>query len=219
MSFQQLADFLLLISGLYAAFRMSGVLIKTEYWHSRILAISGITLFLTLIFNYLRLYAGGNLPNSFFVQAAGWSRMITIAILLSGLMEYIRDSKPEYARFPQIFILLPLLLIVVWPFIDRTFVLKRWLICTYEGAALLAAFLLIGLNHYKGKQNQLTLIGLGFLTVSYLVFWVPVDVLRQNPWLWELLFAFALIVTVHGWIAYNKEVLSIGTNTNINAME
>ncbi|HKI44761.1 MAG TPA: hypothetical protein VKA08_05420 [Balneolales bacterium] len=214
MNFQHLADFLLLVSGLYTAFRMTGVFMKTQDWHSRILAIASITLFLTLSLYYLHLHFGTNLENDFFLQAAGWARMITIAIVLAGLMEYIRYSKPEYARFPQVFISLPLLLILVWPFIDGTLVLKEWLICAYEGGGLLAGFMLIAMNHHKGVQNQLTLIGLGFMSIAYLVFWLPVSLLRENAWLWELLFAFSLIVTVHGWVAYNNEILAVEGNLN-----
>ena len=214
MTFQHLADFLLLVTGLYTAFRMAAVFMKTENWHSRILAIASLTLFLTLSLYYLHYHFATNMDNDFFLQAAGWARMITIAIVLAGLMEYIRFSKPEYARFPQVFISLPLLLILVWPFIDATLVLKEWLICAYEGGGLLAGFMLIAMNHHKGNQNQLTLIGLGFMAVAYLVFWLPIDVFRQNAWLWELLFAFSLIVTVHGWVAYNKDVLAVEGDLN-----
>lgn len=214
MTFQHLADFLLLVSGLYTVFRMAGVFIKTQNWHSRLLAIASITLFITLILYYLHFHLGDALENDFFLEAAGWARMITIATLLTGLMEYIRFSKPEYARFPQLFIFLPLLLILVWPFIDHTLVLKEWLVCAYEGGGLLAGFMLIAMNHHKGNQNQLTLIGLGFMAVAYLVFWLPINILRQNAWLWELLFAFSLIVTVHGWVAYTNEVLAVEGDLN-----
>lgn len=217
MNFQHMADFLLLVSGLYVAFRLTGILIRTSIWHSRILSISGIMLFITLGFYYLHQHFANTLQDDFIHQAAGWSRMITIAFVLTGLMEYIRYSKPEYARFPQIFILLPILLIIVWPFIDRTLVLKEWLICSYEGAGLLSGFLLIAMNNYKGNQNQMTMIGLGFLSVAYLVFWLPVNILRENAWLWELIFAMGLIVTVHGWIAYNNEILSAVT-TDMNTI-
>lgn len=219
MSFQHLADFLLLISGLYTAFRMSGVFIKAGEWHSKILAVASVFLFVTLTLYYIHKNFGSTLENDFYLQAAGWTRMITIALVLSGLMEYIRYSKPEYARFPQVFIFLPLLLILVWPFIDRTLVLKEWLICAYEGGGLLAAFMLIAMNHYKGDQNQLTLIGLGFLSIAYLIFWLPIDILRQNAWLWELVFAMALIVTVHGWVAYNDGIPSAETTLNTNTIE
>ncbi len=218
MTFQHLADFILLVSGLYVAFRMFTVLLRTSTLHSRILAGSSIFLFLTLALCYLHIYTVSNLQRNLSLQIAGWSRMITISLILCGLMEYIHYSKPEYARFPQVFIFLPLLLIVVWPFIDRTLVLKDWLICTYEGAGIVAGFLLIGMNQYKGMQNQMTMIGLGFLAVSYLVFWLPVNILIQNTWIWELIFSLGLIVIVHGWVAYDNEILAT-RDTNLNPIE
>lgn len=218
MTFQHLADFLLLVSGLYAAFRMFTIMLKTNMLHSRILAGSSIILFVTLALFYLHIYTDSVLQDDLFIQIAGWARMITIAVILSGLMQYIHFSKPEYARFPQVFIFLPLLLIVVWPFIDRTLVLKEWMICTYEGAGLIAGFLLIGMNFYKGKQNQLVLIGLGFLALSYLVFWLPIAVLKENAWIWELIFSMGLIVAVHGWIAYDGEAVN-SPETEINPIE
>lgn len=220
MTFQHLADFLLLVSGLYAAFRMFTVLLKTSTLHSRILSGSTIVLFVTLALFYIHTYTGTGsaFQDDLFLRIAGWSRMITIAVILCGLMEYIRYSKPEYARFPQVFIFLPLLLIVVWPFIDRTLVLKEWLICTYEGAGLVAGFLLIGMNQYKGIQNQLVLIGLGFLALSYLVFWLPFSMLRENAWIWELIFAIGLIVVVHGWLAYDSETTA-ALNTDLDHIE
>lgn len=218
MTFQHLADFLLLVSGLYAAFRMFTVLLKTSTLHSRILSGSTIVLFVTLALFYIHTYTGSAFQDDLFLQIAGWSRMVTIAVILCGLMEYIRYSKPEYARFPQVFIFLPLLLIVVWPFIDKTLVLKEWLICTYEGAGLIAAFLLIGINRYKGMQNQLVLIGLFFLALSYLVFWLPISIIRENAWIWEFIFAVGLIVVVHGWLAYDSETTT-ALNTDPDPIE
>ncbi len=207
MSYQRLADFLLLISGLYVCLRMGMIFWKAVSWHIRILAVSGFTLFLTLLLYYVSGYIGVSHSLEMMI---GWGRIITITILLIGLMEYTHYSKPEYARFPRMFIFLPLLLLVFWPFIDRTLVLKEWLMGIYEGGGLVAAILLVAINRHKGEQNYLTLVGLCLFAVSYLTYWFSSDIFQGNGWIWEISFCIALIVSVHGWIGYHNEMLAAG---------
>lgn len=128
-----------------------------------------------------------------------WGSVITIAFVLSGLMLLIRNSKPEFARFPGVFVGLPLLLILSFPFVADSMIIMYWLIGIYEACAIIVAIMMHSVLSLKNHANYIVLGGIGILLLAYLFYWLPVELFRSEPALWQTVLAIGIIVTIHGY--------------------
>lgn len=128
-----------------------------------------------------------------------WGSVIAIAFILCGLMELIRDSKPEFARFPKAFIALPVLIIISFPFITETIVLKYWLLGIYEATAIIVAIMMHVVLSKKDSSHLTILAGIVLLAFSYLFYWLPVEFFNSHALLWQIVMIIGLVVTIQGY--------------------
>ncbi len=95
--------------------------------------------------------------------AREWGDLVAITFTLCGLFVKIRNSKPIFARFPLYLTMLPLLVIVFYPLIVDSNVVKELLQITYQGGAIIVSLLVVSINHFLYRQRS-------FLLISCLVF-------------------------------------------------
>tara|TARA_B100000965_G_scaffold391825_1_gene400474 strand:+ start:145305 stop:145802 length:498 start_codon:yes stop_codon:yes gene_type:complete len=133
----------------------------------------------------------------FTVQAREWGDLIGLTLAMSALYEEIRLSKPVFARFPTQLTFLPLIVILFYPLIVDSTVVKELLFQTYEGGMLIVALLLFSNNHKFYSKSYLLIGGLLLLTVSYIMKWFFYD-LNAAQVLTGVLFSAGLVITTIG---------------------
>lgn len=147
---------------------------------------------LRILFNYMDLV----FPYNAFID---WGRIVSLAALMSGLIEFIRHSKPEFARFPKFFVALPVLIIVSYPFIINTIVLKEWLIAIYEGGSLTVALLMHGVHSRKNKEHYFILSGLAILLITFVLYWFTKSYIYDYNMFWQTGLFISIIIIVSGF--------------------
>lgn len=102
-----------------------------------------------------------------------WLEIGWIAFFLAALALIIRHVKPEFARFPRAFAILPLLIVPTHYLGINTLVLKEWVVAIYLGGSLLISFLLCAVWFYRDNAHWKTLVAIVFFIVSFLIEWNP----------------------------------------------
>lgn len=100
-------------------------------------------------------------------QILEWSRIISVVILLCGLGVKVRYAKPKITRAPIILSFLPVLLLLVHPFVQNTLILKDVLINFYHGGGLLIALMMYTIKAQKNNGYYGVLIGVLVVSIGY----------------------------------------------------
>jgi len=128
-----------------------------------------------------------------------WAEIVAVALVLCYLALLIRDSKPVFARFPFAFTALPLLIIITFPLVQNTIVLKDWVIGLYEGGALLIGLLVFGVKTSKDERFTLLTAGLLIFLGCFLAVWLVPKTAVIYDMLWKGLLIFGIGLTIHGY--------------------
>ena len=128
-----------------------------------------------------------------------WASVFGVSFLLSAAAALIRDFKPAFSRFPKAFAFFPLVLIVVYPLILETVIVKNWAIAIYQGGSLFIGLLIYS---YKAQQNgkfAYVVVGLIFLLITFILFWLPDTVFYLPVYVWILLLACGILIITVGY--------------------
>jgi hypothetical protein len=128
-----------------------------------------------------------------------WGHIVCLALVLSSLAVFIRESKPVFAQFPMLYTALPLLIVFSYILVYDTYALKNWLIAIYQGGAILVSLLMYSVYTYHRKNYAMVLAGVGLFVISYLLFWYVPGFNEAYHWVWKLLVGSAMLVTVLGY--------------------
>jgi hypothetical protein len=128
-----------------------------------------------------------------------WGHIVFLALVLSSLAVFIRESKPVFAQFPMLYTALPLLIVFSYILVYDTYALKNWLIAIYQGGAILVSLLMYSVYTYHRKSYAMVLAGVGLFVISYLLFWYVPGFNEAYHWVWKLLVGSAMLVTVLGY--------------------
>lgn len=143
-----------------------------------------------------------------FILAREWGDLIGITFTLSALFIKIRNSKPVFARFPLYLTLLPFLVLIFYPLVINSVVVKDLLQTTYQGGAIIVGLLVLSINHYLYRGRGLLLFASILFFIAFILFWFFTDSLNQlAEVLSKILFSSGIIVATFG-------VKKISENTN-----
>lgn len=118
-------------------------------------------------------------------QASDWAQVTCMAFVLSAITLVIREAKPEFARYPRVFALLPLCIVPVHYFGMHTLVLKDWVLGIYQAGALIIGALLYGSWLFRDVRFLTSFIAVMILMVTFLFYWSPFGLgtgLSSNVW-------------------------------------
>lgn len=133
-----------------------------------------------------------------------WGHLICLAFVLSSLAVFVRESKPVFAQFPLIYTALPLFVIISYFFVLNSTVLRNWLFFVYQGGALFVALMMYGLYAYRVKKYVTIFAGIILFLISYILYW-SIDVFSNSLfWIWQLVLATAIFITVLGYKQAHK---------------
>ena len=128
-----------------------------------------------------------------------WGHITALAFVLSSLAVFIRESKPVFAQFPLLYTALPLLIVISYLLVHNTYALKNWLLAIYQGGAITVALLMYSVYSYRRKEYTLVLVGITVLLFSHVLYWYVPQIQESYNWIWQILLAVGLIVTVKGY--------------------
>lgn len=199
---------ILLAGGLYALWKLSLVAARSERLTFRVLLASAVFLCLA----QAAVLFAAVLPEGLAAGMSEWGHVLLLACVLGALALFVRESKPAFARFPLLYTLLPLLIVISYFLVRDTYALKEWMLAIYQGGALAVALLMYGVYQYRRGGYGRVLGGVALMAAAYAAYWLlPLqDVVRD--WSWQLLLAGGLVLLIHGY----EQVLPAGI-TALNA--
>lgn len=156
-----------------------------------------------ILIMHLFVFADNFIDSSTFSAVANfifeWGHVTCLALVLSSLAVFIRESKPVFAQFPMLYTGLPLLIVISYILVKDTYALKNWLISIYQGGAITVALLMYSVYTYRRNQYVLILSGVVIFLLSYLFYWHIPIIQESYPWVWQVLFAVGLVTTTLGY--------------------
>ena len=142
-----------------------------------------------------------------------WGHVSSLAFVLSSLAVFIRESKPVFAQFPMLYTALPLLIVLSYILVKDTYAIKTWLVAIYQGGAITVALLMYGVYAYRRASYVVILSGVCIFLLSHILFWYVPGVQQYYPWIWKLLLAMGMIITILG---YEKAEVQEQTEPSLN---
>lgn len=143
-----------------------------------------------------------------------WGHVLCLSFVLSSLAIFIRDSKPAFAQFPLSYTALPLLIVVSYILVQDTYAIKIWLLSIYQAGAILVATLMYSVYTYRNSEYWLILVGSSLFVICYLLFWYVPVIDESYPWIWQIVLAASIIVTVLGYEKVGEQMTQTVAETN-----
>ena len=101
-----------------------------------------------------------------------WVKLLALVTLLAGLGLLIRQSKPKVTRAPIILTFLPFLLILAYPLIMETFIIKQFMFNLLFIGAVIISTLMYSFLTFRERNYQIVLLAIVFFAIALLVEYV-----------------------------------------------
>ncbi len=153
----------------YLLLNIGFILIRQAYYnqllHRYMLAIASGLFSLVITINILKLIPV-SLNATITDIAHDWIRLCAQLFLLTGLGLLIRHSKPKVTQAPIILSFLPFLLILAYPLIVDTLMIKKFIfILLYSGSAIIS-ILMFSVLTYSERNYQIILLSALFFATA-----------------------------------------------------
>lgn len=150
-----------------------GFILSKQAYHKRLLhkymlAIASFLFSLVIILDILKLIP---IPITWNLidMVHDWIKICAQVILLSGLGLLIRHSKPKVTQAPVILAFLPFLLILAYPLIVDTFIIKQFMFSLlYSGAAIISV-LMYSILTFSERNYLIVLLSSLFFTLAIIM--------------------------------------------------
>lgn len=123
-----------------------------------------------------------------------WNRILSITFTLTILSFLIRQFKPVYTRYPAVFIYLPFLIVLVYPFINEALVIDNMLNILLQGGALLIIIILLLSMKRQVPKASVFIAGILLMFISYVIYWFVPDLNEHFPSIWKLCFGSGILL-------------------------
>ncbi len=143
-----------------------------------------------------------------------WGHVTCLALILSSLAVFIRESKPGFAQFPMLYTAFPLLIVISYILVNDTYAIKRWLLTIYQGGAIVVSLLMYGVYTYKRNDYMLVLSGVVIFLMAHILFWYIPGISESYQWIWKALIGVAMITTVLGYEQADPKVAATSKEDN-----
>lgn len=136
------------------------------------------------------------LPAPLLTVMLEWGHILSLAVILSTLAIFVRESKPDFARFPLLYTALPLFIVLTYFLISDTYALKTWLFSMYQGGAVLVGLLMYAVHAWRRESYRGVLAAAGGFTLTWFTYWFlpfPEVILA---WVWQILLGASILAFV-----------------------
>ncbi len=136
------------------------------------------------------------------LQVIEWGHVFTISLVLSSLLLYIRESKPEFSRFPKLYAIFPFAIILSYLLVYNTVLLKEWLLSIYQAGAAIVAVLMYGIYFYRESMYRTVFIGGIFFFLTYML-----HVLLPPSYkiIWQVALFISIITVFSGYLILERK--------------
>lgn len=121
-----------------------------------------------------------------------WSHVLAISTSLTLLSTIVRNLKPTYARYPNVFSFVPFLLVGVFPVIRDSSVLNDLLQILVLGAGVVSLWLTTISLVRKVERGWVLALGTLMLTGAYVLRWIFSEYSAAHPWTVHVLITAAI---------------------------
>ncbi len=128
-----------------------------------------------------------------------WATVFSVSFLLSASAALVRDSKPFFSRFPRVLTFSPLILILIYPLILETVMVKMWVVALYQASSLFIGMLIYSYNAIQNSSYGYMLVGIIFFIVTFILFWLPASVFTMPSYAWVLLVSCGILIITVGY--------------------
>lgn len=189
------SNIVLLVISLYAIYSFYRIFLLTNRWYHLFLGICSIFLVTISLSDYVIILIPVSLP--YFEH--GWPYAFFVSFLLASSASLIYDSKPIFSRFPKVFALFPLILLIIFPLFFATITLKFWILALYTGSALFIGLLMILQKILESQSSYIWLLtAYIFSTLILILYLLPDSIFYIPAYLWILASAFSLLFLTLG---------------------
>lgn len=105
-----------------------------------------------------------------------WLDIIIVLSILSIELEYIRQLKPKYQRFPFAYNLLPYISIFFFPLIINSNFLVHMVLDLYQAIAIMVALILFVVGLTTNNTNKHHVISALIIAISYFLHFIDIDI-------------------------------------------
>ena len=135
-----------------------------------------------------------------------WTSFLAIVFCICGLLVFIRNSKPVFARFPLFLTALPLLSILFFPLVMRSLVINDLINGIFQGGAIASAVILFSLDHFSSKFREYFFSGMLLITAAFIYFWFILgNITDYLPWLPAILANSGFLILTAGFYMRTKK--------------
>lgn len=136
-------------------------------------------------------------------QVKEWGKVYSIALVLSSLLLYVRESKPEFSRFPLLYVSFPLVVVISYLLVYDTVLLKNWLLGIYQGGAAVVAVLIYGIYYYREPIYQTVFLGSLLFLITYFIYIV---LPKSYSYIWQIGLILSVITVFAGYLVVNRKI-------------
>ncbi len=197
----QWAMLLLFLSAAYGTGVSYYLLNKTGRPKFMALLWATVTFFAVTLSNLLDIVTAGEIAEFITSQVSEWGHVYTITLVLGALLLFIRESKPEFSRFPRFYAALPVILIISYLLVYDTPVLKWWILNVAEAGAALVAVILYGMYSYYKSVYKILLAGAILFLITFIIHLFLPDSLKL---IWQLSLTISVITIFSGYLLIDK---------------
>lgn len=132
-----------------------------------------------------------------------WGSICCIALVLSSLLLFLREMKPDVLRFHRLYSVLPLLTILSFFLIYDSELLKSRLLTIYVASAALVSIILYGTSFYQKSIYRTAFIGVLILSASFVLhFLLPLS----YEFIVRIVLAVGITTLFSGYLVINTSI-------------
>jgi hypothetical protein len=125
-----------------------------------------------------------------------------IALVLSSLLLFARESKPVFMRFPILYTAFPLLIIISYALVYDTAILRSWLLNIYEAGAIVVSLLIYGFYSYEEPIYRTLFTGAVLFLISFILYFLLSD---SYEIIWQVLLAISIGTAFSGYLQVESQ--------------
>ncbi len=124
-------------------------------------------------------------------------RLYSIAFALSALLLFVRESKPEFSRFPVLYATFPIVIIATYLLTYDAGLLQNQLLNMYYAGACASAILIYALYNYRGYNYRTIFVGVIFFLFTYIA-----SLLLTAPYklTWQIMLGVSILTVFGGYL-------------------
>lgn len=142
---------------------------KTDRLKYMALFWASVTFLAMMLSSLLDIVTAGKIAEFITSQITEWGYVYTITLVLGALLLFIRESKPEFSRFPLFYAALPVILIISYLLVYNAPLLKWWILNIAEAGAILVAVIMYGMYSYYKSIYRTLLAGSVLFLITYIL--------------------------------------------------